>query len=179
MKGSACCVETANAVPGNSFIYVIGASQAVVKVGVADFPTSRLMELQVGNPDELFIFHTVRVPRTQAFAIERRAHDLLRDCHRLHRWTVELLHHSRRQPGAASSDRGCGREGLAPSDVDGRLDLRRHLATLRRLTLSSASCSLFRSRREALAACPGNEPRTCAGAKHRVRPPATRHPHRP
>lgn len=70
----------------NSFVYVIGVSDNPVKIGYADRVETRLIALQIGNPEELQIFGRVAVPWAMAKAIEAKTHAILRERHRRGEW---------------------------------------------------------------------------------------------
>ena len=67
--------------PPHRYIYVIGPSQGLQKVGVATDPKQRLATLQTAVPFDLHLHLAVATPFHEAHAIERRAHRLLaRSC---------------------------------------------------------------------------------------------------
>ncbi len=67
--------------PPHRYIYVIGPSQGLQKVGIATDPKQRLATLQTAVPFDLHLHLAVAVPFHEAHAIERRAHRLLaRSC---------------------------------------------------------------------------------------------------
>lgn len=67
-------------------MYVIGASDCPVKIGIADRVVRRLAELQTGCPDKLFVHHTFKVPFDMASVIEAAAHEALKEHHRHGEW---------------------------------------------------------------------------------------------
>lgn len=69
-----------------SFVYVIGSQDNPVKIGYADRVESRLVQMQVGNPEELRILGRVVVPWNQAGEIEKLTHEALRPHHRRGEW---------------------------------------------------------------------------------------------
>lgn len=69
-----------------SFVYVIGSQDNPVKIGYGDRVETRLVSMQVGNPDELKILGRVVVPWDKAGAVEKGAHELLWDRHRRGEW---------------------------------------------------------------------------------------------
>lgn len=69
-----------------SFVYVIGSQDNPVKIGYGDRVETRLVSMQVGNPDELKIFGRVVVPWDKAGVVEKEAHALLWDRHRRGEW---------------------------------------------------------------------------------------------
>lgn len=71
---------------GSRSVYVIGVTENPVKIGIADRVTRRLMELQIGCPDQLQIHHTFKVPFDLAQKIEAAAHEELRPAHRIGEW---------------------------------------------------------------------------------------------
>ncbi len=63
------------------YIYVIGPTVGLQKVGIATDPKQRLATLQTAVPFDLHLHLAVAVPFHEAHAIERRAHRLLaRSC---------------------------------------------------------------------------------------------------
>ena len=67
--------------PPHRYVYVIGPSQGLQKVGIATDPKQRLATLQTAVPFDLHLHLAVAVPFHEAHAIERRAHRLLaRSC---------------------------------------------------------------------------------------------------
>ena len=57
-------------------VYVIAPiGQRPVKVGVSINPRSRISALQTGHPSKLFLFHTIRLQREDAFMAEHIFHD--------------------------------------------------------------------------------------------------------
>ena len=63
------------------YVYVIGPSQGLQKVGIATDPRQRLATLQTAVPFDLHLHLAVAVPFHEARAIERGAHRLLaRSC---------------------------------------------------------------------------------------------------
>jgi hypothetical protein len=70
----------------SQIIYVIGASESPVKIGLATDLNQRLMVLQIGNPDPLVCHHFVRVPAFRAKAVESAAHLAFQDRHRRGEW---------------------------------------------------------------------------------------------
>lgn len=69
-----------------SVVYVIGAAESPVKIGIATSLADRLCQLQIGNPDLLVCHHFVRVPATRALAVEQAAHKAFADRHRRGEW---------------------------------------------------------------------------------------------
>lgn len=69
-----------------SFVYVIGSQDNPVKIGYGDRVESRLVAMQVGNPDELKILGRVVVPWDKAGLVEKGAHTILQDHHRRGEW---------------------------------------------------------------------------------------------
>ena len=63
--------------PPHRYIYVIGPSQGLQKVGIATDPKQRLATLQTAVPFDLHLHLAVAVLFHEAHAIERRAHRLL------------------------------------------------------------------------------------------------------
>jgi hypothetical protein len=70
----------------NSFVYVIGSQDNPVKIGHGDRVETRVIALQIGNPDKLHIFGKVSVPWSLAEAIEAKAHALLLPSWRRGEW---------------------------------------------------------------------------------------------
>lgn len=68
------------------FIYIIGNQDNPVKIGVADNANSRLSSLQIGNPDQLYLFERVPVPWKVADSIEAAVHARLKEHHRRGEW---------------------------------------------------------------------------------------------
>ncbi len=67
--------------PPHRYLYVIGPSQGLQKVGIATEPKQRLATLQTAVPFDLHLHLAVAVPFHEAHAVERRAHRLLaRSC---------------------------------------------------------------------------------------------------
>jgi hypothetical protein len=67
-------------------IYIIGPTGNPVKVGFAENVTKRLMELQIGNPDQLIIHHILNFPAYATEAVESAAHQRLAPFHRRGEW---------------------------------------------------------------------------------------------
>ena len=67
--------------PPHRYVYVIGPTQGLQKVGIATDPKQRLATLQTAVPFDLHLHLAVAVPFHEAHAIERGAHRLLaRSC---------------------------------------------------------------------------------------------------
>lgn len=64
--------------PLHRFIYVIGPTAGLQKVGLATDPKTRLAALQTACPFHLMLHASVQVPSGEAHAVERRAHRLLK-----------------------------------------------------------------------------------------------------
>jgi hypothetical protein len=78
---------------GARSVYIIGSTKNPVKIGSADIAAKRLIDLQIGCPDELVIHHDIRVPFYLAEPLERAAHKALADHHRRGEWfNVEADH---------------------------------------------------------------------------------------
>jgi hypothetical protein len=69
-----------------SVIYVVGVAKTPVKIGYADSLASRLSSLQVGNPDQLVVHYSVRVPFGVGKQIESLIHEALIAHHRRGEW---------------------------------------------------------------------------------------------
>lgn len=69
-----------------AYVYVIGIVDNPVKVGFAADTARRLMGLQIGCPDEMKLFHAIKVTRGAATSVERGAHERLREHHRRGEW---------------------------------------------------------------------------------------------
>lgn len=67
-------------------VYVIGASDNPVKIGIASSLPERLGSLQIGNPDPLICHHFARVSSMRALAVEQAAHRVFADRHRRGEW---------------------------------------------------------------------------------------------
>ena len=79
-----------------SFVYVIGSSDNPVKIGLANRPEVRLVELNVGNPDPLILHYKMGMPSGLAIRTEKKAHELLAEHHRRGEWfnvdVVQAVH---------------------------------------------------------------------------------------
>jgi hypothetical protein len=61
-------------------VYVVGSKDRPVKIGRAKNVNCRLVGLQTGSPDELFVLGSHgKMTRDEAIAIERSVHELLKD----------------------------------------------------------------------------------------------------
>lgn len=69
-----------------AFVYVIGSEDGPQKIGIAGDAKRRLGLLQVGNPASLKIFAEIPAMRAEAFIVERKAHDSLKDKHIRGEW---------------------------------------------------------------------------------------------
>lgn len=58
-------------------IYVIGAEDGPMKVGLSRKPLTRLAQLRVHCPDELLLHYDLKVPALDASTVEKYAHALL------------------------------------------------------------------------------------------------------
>lgn len=67
------------ALPAQAYVYVIGAPDGPIKIGVAADAAARCAMLQVGNPAALTVLHKVSVSRRDVYFVERYAHALLSD----------------------------------------------------------------------------------------------------
>jgi hypothetical protein len=56
------------------FLYVIGNAERKQKIGFSGNVEKRLMELQTGNPEKLYIHHTEAVPKDRVRLLERKLH---------------------------------------------------------------------------------------------------------
>lgn len=59
------------------FIYVIGNKTNRQKIGYTSCLKARLSVIQTGNPEPLYIHHSIEVPDEQAKRIERKIHQEL------------------------------------------------------------------------------------------------------
>jgi hypothetical protein len=64
------------------FVYVIGTATGPFKVGIANDPRSRLTGLQSGSHIKLSVLYSIGVEPSDAYAVERAAHETLNE-HRL------------------------------------------------------------------------------------------------
>jgi hypothetical protein len=55
-------------------IYSIGTKENLQKIGFAKDPSQRLRQLQTGNPEQLFLHHTIEVPANRVRILERHLH---------------------------------------------------------------------------------------------------------
>lgn len=68
------------------FVYIVGVVDNPVKIGVAANVKKRLESLQIGCPDQLQVFHALRVLSHSAQPIEAAAHRALGEHHRRGEW---------------------------------------------------------------------------------------------
>jgi hypothetical protein len=68
------------------YVYVIGATQNPVKIGLAANLKVRMSCLQVGCPDPLVVHYSARVQSDLAPLIEAAAHQHFADAHRHGEW---------------------------------------------------------------------------------------------
>jgi hypothetical protein len=68
------------------YIYVIGASDNPVKIGVADDPAARMKSLQMGSADKLTLHHAIGVPFKHGHYVETGTHKTLAKHHRHGEW---------------------------------------------------------------------------------------------
>lgn len=67
-------------------VYVIGAAENPIKIGLARSVSARLAELQCGNPDPLTCHYFARVPADRALFVEQAAHSAFAEHRRLGEW---------------------------------------------------------------------------------------------
>lgn len=72
-------VLTAAIKPPVSYVYVIGAYQQSVKVGLSECPESRLADLQTSNPAKLRLHFKAEVSPDRVRFVEMQAHKALSD----------------------------------------------------------------------------------------------------
>ena len=60
-------------------VYVIGPKIGPKKIGMANNPSARRREIQVGNPKLVSVLHSIESPPDLSSLIENMAHKLLRD----------------------------------------------------------------------------------------------------
>jgi Meiotically up-regulated gene 113 len=62
-----------------TYVYVISAGEAAVKVGLATRPAERLSALQTAHYQHLTLFYSIACTAHEAVEVERRAHQILKD----------------------------------------------------------------------------------------------------
>ena len=56
------------------YIYAIGNKDSLQKIGYAADPAKRLKQLQTGNPEQLYLHHSIQVPDSRARLVEQHIH---------------------------------------------------------------------------------------------------------
>jgi hypothetical protein len=72
--------------PPHRFVYVIGPTVGLQKIGLATDPRARLAALQTASPFQLLLHGAVRVPFGEAHAVEQAAHRALAGCRASGEW---------------------------------------------------------------------------------------------
>lgn len=57
-----------------TFIYAIGTKSDLQKIGYSDNPEKRLKQLQTGNPEQLYLHHTISIVSSRARLVEQFIH---------------------------------------------------------------------------------------------------------